>query len=527
MFRSVKSQIVFATSIIIILILGATAYFVIDQKIKEINHDIFTKAVSFAELTHERVVANYENNYKTQAYAHFDRELADIYSLNTDITGLAILNYNGDQLYIDPKIQEHHTALSDEDLERIQAIYPSVKVKKSGRIVYLEKTNNEIRYTNLNGRDVEAIANTDQIEDVFYPFRDQSNALRAYLIHYHVSYDALISRIQGTVVDIAMMALFGIVIALFIGGIVAGRITAPIKTLTEGASKIGTGDLKTRIDVKSKSEVGMLANTFNKMAEDLEKSTEAMIEKEKITHELELAGQIQKELLPKDVPKISNLDIAASLISADEVGGDCYDFIKIDDDKLLFYVADVTGHGVSAGLVSAINNALVPAFLEQYKRAGDILTHLNHILKAKTRPNVFMTMMMAIWSVEKADIRFAQAGHDPIIHYKAVENNIVELETGGGMALGMIEDISNITKTATEPVAINDVLVFYTDGIPEAWKNEKETYGKARFKESVKKNSTLATAQEIHDALIKDVQDFMGDYRQADDITLIVVKRTN
>ncbi len=525
MFRSVKSQIVFATSLIIILILGATAYFVIDTKIKEVNNDIFVRATSFAELTHERIVANYENNYKQDAFAHFDRELADIYNLNADIKGLAILDYSGVNLYIDPKIKEDYGDVSDEELERIQAVYPSVKTKKTERVVYIEKRDDEVRYTNFNGADVESIANTEQIEDIFQPFRDQNNALRSYSIHYHVSYDSLIARIQKTATDILVVALFGIVIALFVGGIVAGRITSPIKKLTEGAGKIGAGDLKTRISVKSKSEIGKLADTFNKMAVDLEESTEAKIEKEKLTKELELAGEIQMELLPKDVPKINNLDIAASLVSAESVGGDCYDFHSLDEDNLLFYLGDVTGHGVPAGLVSAISNALVPAYLEHYSSTEDLIVHLNKILKQKTRPNVFMTMVMAHWYVKENKLGFTQAGHDPLIHYKASDKSATEL-SAGGMALGMIPDLSKVVKTDHVLLEANDVVVFYSDGIPEAWANEKDIYGMDKFKASIAKNSTLATAQEIHDGIIADVRGFMGDYPQADDITIIVIKRT-
>ena len=156
----------------------------------------------------------------------------------------------------------------------------------------------------------------------------------------------------------------------------------------------------------------MLADTFNTMAKDLEVSTKAMVEKEKLTRELELAGEIQRELLPTELPKIENLDIAASLISAEEVGGDCYDFIPVGKDQMLFYIGDVTGHGVPAGLLSAINNALVPAFLDQFsdtkdvivnlnRLTKDIVLHLNRILKMKTRPNMFMTMVMAMWNKEK------------------------------------------------------------------------------------------------------------------------------
>ena len=136
-----------------------------------------------------------------------------------------------------------------------------------------------------------------------------------------------------------------------------------------------------------------------------------------------------------------------------------------------------------------------------------------------------MTRVMAVWSAQKGDLRFTQAGHDPIMHFKAVDKSVAEL-AAGGMALGMVPDLSNIVKQDSIPVAANDVLVFYTDGIPEAWKNDKENYGMERFKASVQKNSALKTAQEIHDGIIKDVREFMGNFPQADDITLIVVKRT-
>ncbi len=524
MLRSVRSQIILATSLIIIAILGTTAYFIIDQKTKEINQDIFFKAVSFAELTHERVITNFENNYQQKAYANFDRELADIYSLNEDILGLCIHTYSGETLYVDPKLEDMAEEKTEEDLERIQAIYPSVKVLDSGRVVYLEKTDDQLRYTNFNGREVEPIRNTEQIRDIYYTFRDPNNTLRSYSIHYTVTYDALAERIRETVIRILIIAVAGILIALFIGTAVAHRITSPIKALSLGAAQIGRGDLKTRIPIKSKSEVGMLAQTFNNMAADLEKSTKELVEKEKMTRELELASEIQKELLPKKLPEISNLDIAASLNAATEVGGDCYDFIPMEKDgKLLFYIADVTGHGVGAGLVSAINNALVPALMDHYSETDQLVIHLNTFLKLKTAQNVFVTLVMAIWDDSKKELQFTQAGHDPILHYRSKDESVTELAKGG-LALGMMDDISKQIKTEQVSASGEDVFVLYTDGIPEAWKNDDENYGMDRFKEIIKKSGKLKTAQEIHDAILKDVRDFMGKRPQEDDITLIVLK---
>ncbi len=96
--RTVKSQIVLGTSAVIIATLIAATYFIISQKTKEISLDIFSNAVSFAELTHERVISNYEQNYVQKAYAHFEREMADIRVLNEDIQSISVFNYVGDTL---------------------------------------------------------------------------------------------------------------------------------------------------------------------------------------------------------------------------------------------------------------------------------------------------------------------------------------------------------------------------------------------------------------------------------------------
>lgn len=524
MLRSVKSQIIFATSLIIIVILGVTAYLVIEQKTKEINHDIYTKAVSFAELTHERVVSNYENNYLESAFAHFDREMADIYSLNEDITGVSIYNYSGETLYQ----KEERGALTEKDLDRIQAIYPSVKTDKN-RVVYLEKSGEDSHwhFISLNGQTAPPISNTEQILNVVYPFRDQSNITRNYSVSYGVTYEALLQRVRDTAMRIILIAVVGVLIALFIGYLVAHRITSPIQALTLGAAKIGSGDFTTRIPLRSKSEVGMLAETFNHMAADLEESTKAKIEHEKVAKELELAAKIQMELLPKTLPVIENLDIAASLNAATEVGGDCYDFIPVPaTGNLLFYIADVTGHGVGAGLVSAINNALVPSLMDHYNNTKDIVNELNKILTMKTAPNIFVTSCMALWDTAKGILQFTQAGHDPILHYQAATDTVKEL-AHGGLAMGMMPDISARLTTEEVTSQPDDVFVLYTDGIPEAWKNETENYGMERLKEAVRKNCRDNSARQIHDAILTDVRAFMGDYPQADDITLLVVKRKN
>jgi len=180
---------------------------------------------------------------------------------------------------------------------------------------------------------------------------------------------------------------------------------------------------------------------------------------------------------------------------------------------------------VGAGLVSAINNALIPSLMDHYDNTEDLVVELNKILKMKTAPSIFVTSVMALWETRKSVLQFTQAGHDPILHYQAASDAVVEL-AHGGLAMGMLDDIRVKLKTEEIPTEKDDVFVLYTDGITEAWKSENESFGMDRLKAAIKTHSKGKTAQEIHDAILKEVRDFMGDYPQADDITLLVVKRT-
>ncbi len=522
MLRSVKSQIILALSAIIIAVMGATAYLLIDQKTREINQDIFQKAISFAELTHERIISSFESNYQEGATVNFERELAQIYSLNRDIEGLSIYNYSGEALYQSEALESAFKP----NLERIQAVFPSVRTADENRIVYLEQIDSRLRYTDFNGQEVNEVQDTEQVQNIVYPFRDPNDITRGFSLVYEVSYNSLDQLIQQMIMRISAIAVVGIIISLLVAFLLANGITAPIKTLSRGAEKIGKGDLKTRIPIKSKSEVGLLAKTFNEMAVELEKTTEVRIENEKNAKEFELAVEIQQDLLPTDLPEIQGLDIAASLMAASQVGGDCYDFIPLKDQKkLLFYIADVTGHGVGAGLVSAINNALIPALIEHYGNIQDLVIELNRLLKLKTGSSIFVTMVMAMWDEVTNTIQFTQAGHNPVVHYHAASQKANTLSPGG-VALGMVGDISEVIKSEQVKMEKGDVFILYTDGIPEAWKNDKENYGMERFLASIEKNVQLESAQAIHNGLIKDVKMYMGDHPQADDITLLVVKRT-
>jgi len=260
------------------------------------------------------------------------------------------------------------------------------------------------------------------------------------------------------------------------------------------------------------------------MAKELEVSTKALVYKERVAKELEIAANIQKDLLPKEIPLVPGLDISAGLLPAEEIGGDCYDFIQTGKD-LLMYLGDVTGHGVPSGIIVSIANALI----YNYSEIGDmkeLLVRVNRILKKKTVSSMFITLVMIYWDASNKKLKYVSAGHEQLLHYHASDKTVT-LEPAGGLALGMVLDISGLLNEQVVDMQQGDVLIAYSDGIPEAWKNEKEMYGMDGLKRALSEYGILENALAIRNAILADVKEFMGGWKQMDDITLLVLKRTN
>ena len=319
-----------------------------------------------------------------------------------------------------------------------------------------------------------------------------------------------------------MIAAVGVLISVIFALILASIVTTPISKLSGTVAEIAKGDFKKRSKVKSKDEVGDLADSVNRMARDLEKATEAKIYQERVKKELEIAGEIQKNILPDKLLEISGIDVAAELIPATEVGGDVYDVMQDAKGDSYFYVGDVTGHGVPAGLLSALTNAVLTSTIDKGK-LEEIMYNLNRVLRMKTPGNLFLTLLLMKFS--KTALEYISAGHEQVIHFSAKDKK-VSLEEAGGIALAMVDDVKGKFVSKKLKLAKGDVVLMYTDGIPEAWKNSKEQYGMDKLKATLEKVGHLKSANEIKTAILDDVKSFMGKYEQKDDITLIVLKKS-
>ncbi|MDP4007807.1 MAG: SpoIIE family protein phosphatase [Candidatus Peregrinibacteria bacterium] len=530
---SIRSKLIAVVSILVIILMVSTAGFLLNQKKKELTRDIYVNSRSFAELTADDITSVYETYLAENGFIQFNRIIQSLFRKSEDVSRITLVRFNGEVLYDSEtdKLQQYSGEMrsvsgDNQLLERVQAPFPSINVAGVGRIVYLEKDPlGQTFEVNLNGKKIEPIIDTDRVATIVHPVAQK------YAVLYQVSYDQLDQRIAKTMRQIGLLLAgaiaFGVLLAIAIGA----KIANPIRGLTAGAAEIAQGHFDYRVDIHSKDELGLLSNSFNQMARDLKESTKALIYKERVAKELEIAKEIQESIIPKNIPVIDGLDISASVEPAAEIGGDCYDFIKIDDTNTVIYLGDVTGHGVPAGLLVSVANALIYAF-RSLGNIFDILVNVNAILQAKSQPNMFITMAMLNWNQALQKMEYISAGHEKILHYNAASSQVTELDSGG-IALGMIPDCSKLLKKTPINMVAGDMIVLYSDGIPEAWGAKKQQYGMGRFRrvllDAVKGHAqvvgTAVTAQTIREDILKDLHEFMGATPQADDITIMVIKK--
>ena len=247
---------------------------------------------------------------------------------------------------------------------------------------------------------------------------------------------------------------------------------------------------------------------------------EAQIEKERLEEEMRLASQIQQGLLPHTIPTLPGIEVAAFNRPSREVGGDYFDVIKLDDDRLLTMVADVTGKGVPASLLMANLQACLHVMLPMDLSLEEVTAHMNRVICENTGSSTFITSFIAIVDVRARAYRYVNAGHNPPMHVRA--SGEVELLEKGGLLLGVMK--SAPYEQGTARLEAGDVLALFTDGVTEAMSPDEEEYSEERL-EACLKAHRHTSAQAILDAVYEDVRRFTHDPASlSDDLTMIVVK---
>ena len=243
-----------------------------------------------------------------------------------------------------------------------------------------------------------------------------------------------------------------------------------------------------------------------------------------LARELTMAGKIQADILPEDLPPIPGWDIAGRLVPARETSGDFYDFIPISDHKLGMVVADVTDKGMGAALFMALSSTLIRTYSVRYPTLPAIaLSAVSERILSDTRGGMFVTAFFAILEPHTGRLLYANAGHPAGVLIRSRRGKeSIDLLRPTGMALGVSDEARWRQKEAR--LVPGDVLVLYTDGITEANNTKGVFFEEERLIETVLENAN-GSAQEIMDALVEAVQRFIGPVHRQDDIAMIVVRR--
>jgi sigma-B regulation protein RsbU (phosphoserine phosphatase) len=239
----------------------------------------------------------------------------------------------------------------------------------------------------------------------------------------------------------------------------------------------------------------------------------------KIQEELRMAKDIQMNLLPKKIPVIDRYDIFAINESASEVGGDYYDFIKLSDSKIAFCLGDITGKGMPAAMLMANLQATLRSQAAIQKSIKDILRNCNIFLFHSTDSNKFATLFYAELDASQNLLTYCNAGHDsPLV---VNEDKVTPLEKGG-LLLGCFE-LAEYEQESKE-IALNEIIMIYSDGVTEAMNENEEEFGEDRLKLIITSNLNLSSKQ-LAEKIIGEVKNHSVKVPQSDDISLMIIKR--
>ncbi len=242
------------------------------------------------------------------------------------------------------------------------------------------------------------------------------------------------------------------------------------------------------------------------------------LEKQKIEEELEIARDIQRNLLPQTTPSFSHFDIAAENLSSRQVGGDYYDIITLDDKSFCISIADVVGKGVPAALLMANLQAFLKIICKQGMKLSEATGLINDLVSENITDGKFITFCWAVLSNADVTIEYVNAGHNPPL---LIRREKIQKLGKGGLILGVVK--SMLYESELIKLEKDDIVVLFTDGISEAKNTKDEEFSDERLEKLVLELSGLSSS-EILTSIKKEVQNFAYGTVQSDDITLMVIK---
>ena len=333
--------------------------------------------------------------------------------------------------------------------------------------------------------------------------------------------EVTITRNMVVSMAVAVEVLIFIALTILIYLLIKKQIVISVNRINHSLSEITNGNLDVTMDVRNNLEFDSLSNDINATVDTLKRYIKDA--EERIDAELAFAKAIQHSALPSVFPPYPNrkeFEIFATMHTAKEVGGDFYDFYFVDEDNLAFLIADVSGKGIPAAMFMMTSKTIIKSYAESGMSVEEVFTVANEKLCEGNETGMFVTAWMGILNTKTGKVLFANAGHNPPL-VKHADGTYEYLKSRAGFVLAGMEGIRyRKNELQLQP---GDAIYLYTDGVTEATDLNTELYGEERLYTVLEKYKDV-TPEELCDEVKKDVDAFVGEAPQFDDITMLALK---
>ncbi len=361
------------------------------------------------------------------------------------------------------------------------------------------------------------------------PLRDlgDGSAVSEYLVAYLNGHLATVYRHLfsasaevDTSVWISLIAITGLLssiyaVAMLMAFFMIFGLSRAVNRLSSATEAVRRGEFTTRIPVRRRDQVGELQRSFNEMTANLEESILTVAQKESLERELEIARSLQESLLPADLPQSDAVDFATLFEPSAAIGGDYFDILRLDQDRLVVVIADVSGHGLSTGLRMAMLKAALVILVEEHKEPVEIFRRLSSMVRAERERRFFVTSTIAVIDFRRGVMELTNAGHPPTYLVRDGQAEEILLQ---GNPLGALGEEYGQRRVTLES---GDVVAWLSDGLIEATDERGEPFGYERLRHALQGSAT--SAAEVRDRLVAAVTYHAGTGPAEDDKTLVAM----
>ena len=331
--------------------------------------------------------------------------------------------------------------------------------------------------------------------------------------------DRYVKFLEYLIASLTVMLLSIYMIAALFASILIFSISRAVNRIEKGTKAVERGDFSYRIGMKPHNQLGEMAQSFDRMTESIATLLTNVAEKERLQSEIAIAATIQRNLLPKEGPKFRGVSFSAHFEPTASIGGDYYDVFNLDKSRLAVAIGDVSGHGLSTGLVMAMVKAAITTLVEEGADEVSLFQRLNDLVHRSTERRAFMTLAFTIFDLERCVIRHTNAGHlYPYLLRQGQPPVSIELPS---LPLGVRAKIK--TRTVEVNLLEGDTIVYLSDGIIEAQNEQGDPFGFDQL-ESLLQQAADTSPNAIRDAILGAVAQHVGNRPADDDRTVMVLR---